>query len=106
MFQSTSKRLSLSHGLHATWWQHPPLPDVLHGVEAAVSSATGGSAAPVTAFAPGEEMDTERSHKSRTNLSESEDEAVPTRGLLKRQTRLIVDARTKKQNPRSRRQTE
>lgn len=36
------------------------------------------------------------------NDSGSDEDQVPTRGFLKRQTRIIVDAKTKKQNQRPR----
>jgi hypothetical protein len=36
------------------------------------------------------------------NESMSDDDQVPTRGFLKRQTRIIVEAKTKKQNQRPR----
>ena len=66
--------------------------------------AVATAAAAAAAAAPDEDdgTDTERSPKSRTVDSGSDEDQVPTRGFLKRQTRLIVDARTKKQNPRTR----
>ena len=40
--------------------------------------------------------------KIRSNESGSDEDQVPTRGFLKRQTRIIVEAKTKKQNQRPR----
>ncbi len=40
--------------------------------------------------------------KLRSNESGSDEDQVPTRGFLKRQTRIIVEAKTKKQTQRPR----
>ena len=66
---------------------------------AAVGGMTGAAAAAVTTDRVGRA----NNPKLRgANESGSDEDQVPTRGFLKRQTRIIVDAKTKKQNQRPR----
>lgn len=62
---------------------------------AAVAQSTTRSAGPTVGATPS-------APKLRTGESLSDEDQVPTRGFLKRQTRIIVEAKTKKQNQRPR----
>lgn len=65
---------------------------------AAAAAMVGGVGAAVAVDRAGRPVNP----KLRSNESGSDEDQVPTRGFLKRQTRIIVEAKTKKQNQRPR----
>lgn len=81
----------------------PTAGDVTTGSGDAGGPAVGGPSTTrsVTAATTGAHTSSSTVGKLR-NESFSDEDQVPTRGFLKRQTRIIVEAKTKKQNQRPR----